>query len=158
MEYMNRPWYVKDESHDRPGFCCLAIRETGSRRLVADLADVPDEVPDFIERAWDEARLLAASPKLFEVCKTVIAWHEKMNTSDNVYDIALPDELATQLYDAIASAEGRIEESYGGVIEEELVASLPVRLPVATFLKKRTDGRSSPKWSFRAICCGLEKH
>ena len=119
MEYMNRPWFVKDESHDRPGYCCLTIREMCSERLVADLADVPDEVPDFIERAWDEARLLATSPKLLEACKAVIAWHEKMNTSDNVYDIALPGELATQLYDAIASTEDRIEKNYGGVIEND---------------------------------------
>ncbi len=119
MEYMNRPWHVVDESDQRPGFCCLAIRETGSNRLVADLADVPDEVPDFIKRAWDEARLLATSPKLLEACKAVIAWHEKRNVSDNVYDIALPGELATRLYDVVASAEGRTEKSYGGLVEEE---------------------------------------
>ena len=77
MKHMNRHWFVKDESHERPGFCCLAIRETESERLVADLADVPDEVPDFIERAWNEARLLAASQQLFEACKAMIAWHEK---------------------------------------------------------------------------------
>ena len=28
MEYLSRRWAVRDESDERPGFCCLAIRET----------------------------------------------------------------------------------------------------------------------------------
>lgn len=114
---MNLNWYVKDESVEREGYICLAIREEQSHRLICDMSDYPDDVPGFVERVKEEANIIAGSPALLEACKEAIAWHEKMNASDNVYDIGFPGDIATLLYDAIASAEGRIENSYGGIVE-----------------------------------------
>ena len=91
-------WNVVDESHEREGYCCLAIREEKTARLVADLADEPLEYPQCVERSWDEARLLAAAPILLTACQTVIGYHEKQN--------ALPADLATLVYDAVAQATG----------------------------------------------------
>lgn len=55
--------------------------------------------------------------ELLAVCKELIEYHEKMDASDLTYEYGYPMALATRLYDAVASAEGRIEESYGGEIE-----------------------------------------
>ena len=107
MEYMNRPWFVKDESHERPGFCCLAIRETESERLVADLADVPDEVPDFIERAWREARIITAAPALLDAAYRVMTTLDDLMAEEK-FDLL--DQLASDdvvdLREAIAQAKG----------------------------------------------------
>lgn len=66
------PWYVVDESHERKGFICLAVREAESRRLVADLADHPDDVPALVERARAEANIIAQSRELFDMlCRVV---------------------------------------------------------------------------------------
>ena len=55
--------------------------------------------------------------ELLAVCKELIDYHEKMDASPLVYEYGFKADLATRLYDAVAAAEGRIEESYGGVIE-----------------------------------------
>ena len=98
-------WFVCDESSQRPGFCCLAVREATSARLVADLADEPLEYPQCVERSWNEARLLAAAPTLLAACKAVIDYHEKQN--------ALPADLATLVYDAVAQATSGAATKYG---------------------------------------------
>lgn len=105
-------WKLVDESNEREGFCCLAVREEVSERLICDTADKPMEYPQCVERAWRETRLLAASPVLLEACKAVLKYHEEKNVSDRVYDISLPGELATLLYDAVAQATGT-ESDYG---------------------------------------------
>ncbi|HBT76582.1 MAG TPA: hypothetical protein DEB39_06565 [Planctomycetaceae bacterium] len=119
MNTERRTWAVVDESADREGFCCLAVREEESLRLIADLADEPLDYPQCVERSWEEARLLAAAPVLHEVCRELIRYHEKMDASDNVYEYGFPADLVTRLYDAVAAAEGRIETSYGGVVEDD---------------------------------------
>ena len=72
MEYTERPWFIEDESNQRPGYCCLAIREATSVRLVCDIADVPDDVPGFVERAWEEARKIAFAPQLLEILEHLL--------------------------------------------------------------------------------------
>ncbi len=57
-------WNVVDESHERPGYICLAIREEESGRLVADLADYPDDVPGFVDRVKEKANLIAHAKDL----------------------------------------------------------------------------------------------
>ncbi len=119
MNTERRNWAVVDESSDREGFCCLAVRETESARLICDLADEPLEYPQCVERSWEEARIIAAAPVLLTVCKELIRYHEKMDASELAYEYGFPADLATRLYDAVAAAEGRIETSYGGVIEDD---------------------------------------
>ncbi len=67
-----RPWRVVDESHEREGFICLAIRETESDRLVADLADHPNEIPALVERAKAEANILAHSRELYDTLRKML--------------------------------------------------------------------------------------
>lgn len=69
---MERAWFVADESNDRPGYICLAIRETESGRLIADLADYPDDVPDFVQRVKEEASILAHSRELFDTLEELL--------------------------------------------------------------------------------------
>ncbi len=117
MNIERRNWVVADESTDREGFCCLAVRESESARLIADLADEPLDYPQCVERSWEEAHLLAAAPALHKVCKELIRYHEAMDASEKCYEYGFTADLATRLYDAVAAAEGRVETSYGGVIE-----------------------------------------
>lgn len=93
-------WYVCDESEDRPGYCCLAIRKQGTDRLVADLADVPNDIPGLVDRAWEDARVLAASRDLLAACKKAVADHDAVPTC------YLPFDTMNQIRAAIAMAEG----------------------------------------------------
>ena len=105
MEYTERPWFIADESHARNGFCCLAIRETESLRLVADMADHPEDVPDFVRRSWDEARKIAFAPQLFEMLEHLLYAAEtrgKSDVDDERYREALKDA-----YDLIDQVKGR---------------------------------------------------
>lgn len=56
---------------------------------------------------------------LLAVCKELIRYHEEMDASPNCYEYGFKADLATRLYDAVAAAEGRVETSYGGVIEND---------------------------------------
>ena len=110
-------WFVCDESNERKGFCCLAVREATSSRLIADLADEPNEYPQCVERSWNEARLLAAAPTLLAACKAVIECHEKQNAPD----LALPADLATLAYDAVAQATGTQGNATNAEPEQDFV-------------------------------------
>ncbi len=66
---MERTWEVVDESHERPGYICLAIREQESGRLVADMSDYPNDVPGFVERVKEEANIIAHSRELFDMLR-----------------------------------------------------------------------------------------
>jgi len=61
---IERKWYVSEESSERPGFCCLAVREEETQRLVADLADHPLDATEIVKRSRDEARVIALVPQL----------------------------------------------------------------------------------------------
>lgn len=106
MEYMTRPWFIADESNEREGFCCLAIRETESTRLVADCADVPDDVTDFVDRAWEEARKIAFAPQLLEMLEHLLYAAETRNerkyADGELYRSAVKDA-----YDLIDQVKGR---------------------------------------------------
>ena len=106
MEYMNRPWYVKDESDDREGFCCLAIREADSDRLVCDVADVPDEVPGFVDRAWEEARKIAFAPQLAEMLEHLL-YAAETRGERKYADGSLYRDAVRDAYDLIAQVKGR---------------------------------------------------
>lgn len=106
MEYMNRPWFVADESSDRPGFCCLAIREADSDRLVCDVADVPDEVPDFVDRAWEEARMIAFAPQLAEMLEHLL-YAVETRDEPKYEDGSLLRDAVADAYDLIAQVKGR---------------------------------------------------
>lgn len=106
MEYMNRPWEIVDESSDRPGFCCLAIRETDSARLVADVADVPDEVSGFVDRAWEEARKIAFAPQLAEMLEHLLYAIESRKERKYA-DGSLLRDAVNDAYDLIAQVKGR---------------------------------------------------
>ncbi len=77
-----RTWYVADESTDRPGFCCLAIRETESQRLICDLADEPLDYPACVERSHREARLIAKAPALLEMLRRLVDAAETKDEPD----------------------------------------------------------------------------
>ena len=105
MEYMTRPWEIVDESFDRPGFCCLAIRETESGRLVADASDVPDDVPCFVDRAWEEARKIAFAPQLFEMLEHLL-YAAETRGERKYCDGELYREAVRDAYDLIAQVKG----------------------------------------------------
>ena len=78
MEYMNRPWFVKDESHQRPGYCCLTIREEGTDRLIASLPEVAIDDDEKVAALREEARILTLSPELaFMLERFVYAFETK---------------------------------------------------------------------------------
>lgn len=69
---MERNWQVIDESHERPGYICLAIREEESGRLIADMSDYPNDVPGFVDRVKEEARLIAHAKELRQTLERMV--------------------------------------------------------------------------------------
>ena len=106
MEYTERPWFIVNESSGRTGFYCLAIRETESARLVCDLAYVPDDVPGFVERAWEEGRKIAFAPQLLEMLEHLLYAAETRGlpkyADGELYRGAIKDA-----YDLIDQVKGR---------------------------------------------------
>lgn len=69
---VKRNWRVVDESHERPGYICLAIREEESGRLIADMSDYPDDVPGFVERVKEEAAIIANAKELRDTLQKLV--------------------------------------------------------------------------------------
>lgn len=78
-EMDNLKWYVKDESVDREGYICLAIREEQSHRLVCDMADYPNDEPGFVERVREEANIIAHARELLDMLGRVVYAAETKN-------------------------------------------------------------------------------
>jgi hypothetical protein len=86
---MNLKWKVVDESSERPGYICLAVREEMSGRLICDLSDYPDDVPCFVERVKGEANIIAQSRELFDMLNRVVdatAKYENVNDCDTLQE------------------------------------------------------------------------
>lgn len=69
---LNLNWYVADESFEREGYICLAIREEQSNRLICDMSDYPNDVPGFVDRVREEANLIAHSRELLHMLERML--------------------------------------------------------------------------------------
>ena len=102
-----RRWRVVDESHERTGYCCLAVREEETSRLVCDSADEPLEYPQCVERAWRETRLIAAAPALLDVAYRIMTTLDDLMAEEkfDLLDQLNSDDIV-DLREAIAQAKG----------------------------------------------------
>ena len=100
-------WTVSDESECRPGFCCLAVREELSGRLICDTADEPLDYPQCVERAWRETRLIAAAPALLDLAYRIMSTLDDLMAEEKfeLLDQLNSDDMV-DLREAIAQAKG----------------------------------------------------
>ena len=102
-----RKWRVVDESHERAGYCCLAVREEETNRLVCDSADEPLDYPQCVERVWREARLIAAAPLLLDAAYRIMTKLDNLMVEEkfDLLDQLNSDDIV-DLREAIAQAKG----------------------------------------------------